>query len=324
MKRIELSAPGPAEAMKLIDLPDPTPGEGQCLVRVEAAGVNFIDVYHRGGVYPLPAPIRPGREGAGVVEAVGAGVTDVKVGDRVAWCDQQGSYATHIAAKAERLVPVPEGVSARDAAAVMLQGMTAHYLAHDTFPLKDGHACLVHAAAGGVGLLLCQMASTLGARVFGTTSTEEKAALARENGADEVFVTSDGDFFPAVKAFTYGKGVHVAYDGVGLDTWERSLTALRPRGMLVLFGQSSGVVPPIDPWRLMHQGSVFLTRPSLPHYTAERGELLARAGAVLGAVGRGELKVHVGGSFPLSEAHAAHAMLEGRRSTGKVLLDCAV
>lgn len=321
MKRIELDIPGDAEAMKLVDAPEGSPAAGQCLVRVEAAGVNFVDVYHRAGIYPLSAPIRPGREGAGTVLAVGESVAGVSVGDRVAWCDQQGSYATHIVARAERLVAVPEGVSMRDAAAVMLQGMTAHYLVNDTFVLGPEQDCLVHAAAGGVGLLLCQLASRLGARVFGTTSTEGKARRAREAGASEVFVGND-DFLPALMAFTNGRGVHVAYDGVGLATWERSLRALRSRGMLVLYGQSSGVVPAIDPWKLMHQGSVFLTRPSLPHYTATRDELVARAGAVLDAIARKELRVHVGATFALADAPRAHALLEARGSTGKILLDC--
>jgi NADPH:quinone reductase len=306
--------------MKLEELPVPDPGPGEALVRVEAAGVNFIDIYHRSGQYPLKAPFTPGLEGAGVVEKLGPGPSGVSVGERVAWAGVSGSYATHVVAPRAKLVPVPEGVDAQTAAAAMLQGMTAHYLAHDTYRLSAGQACLVHAAAGGVGLLLCQMAHRIGARVIGTVSTEEKAALARGAGASEVILYTKEDFLAETRKLTGGDGVHVVYDSVGKDTFLKSLESLRPRGMLVLFGQSSGAVAPLDPQVLSQKGSLYLTRPTLGAYTATPDELLARAGAVLGAIQRGELKMRIGATFPLAEAAEAHKALGGRATTGKVLL----
>lgn len=311
---------GGPEVMTLTEHPTPTPGEGEALVRVEAAGVNFIDIYQRSGAYPVPRPIALGREGAGVVEAVGPGVTDVKPGDRVAWADVGGSYATHVVARAALLVPVPAGVGAATAAAAMLQGMTAHYLSHDTFPLGPGHTCLVHAAAGGVGLLLCQMAARRGARVIGTVSTWEKAGRARDAGAHEVILYTSQDFVAEARRITGGRGVDVVYDSVGKDTLDRSLSSLCLRGMLVLYGQSSGAAPPLDLQLLAARGSLFATRPKLHDYVHTREELLQRASAVLGAVLRGELALTVGGTFPLADAAEAHRQLAGRATSGKLLL----
>lgn len=304
----------------LEDLPTPSPSPGEALVRVEAAGVNFIDIYQRSGQYPMPRPLPLGLEGAGVVEAVGEGVIDVRPGDRVAWASGPGSYATHALVPAGRLVPVPAGLDAQSAAAAMLQGMTAQYLVRATYPLTPGDVCLVHAAAGGVGLLLCQMARRLGATVIGTVSTEEKAARARAAGAHEVILYTQADFEAEVKRLTGGQGVSVVYDSVGKDTFERSLKCLRRRGMLVLFGQASGPVPPLDPQILSRGGSLFLTRPTLFDYTATREELLERAADVLGAIQRGELALTIGATFPLAEAAEAHRALGGRGTTGKVLL----
>jgi len=304
----------------LEDLPTPSPSPGEALVRVEAAGVNFIDIYQRSGQYPMPRPLPLGLEGAGVVEAVGEGVIDVRPGDRVAWASGPGSYATHALVPAGRLVPVPAGLDAQSAAAAMLQGMTAQYLVRATYPLTPGDVCLVHAAAGGVGLLLCQMARRLGATVIGTVSTEEKAARARAAGAHEVILYTQADFEAEVKRLTGGQGVSVVYDSVGKDTFERSLNCLRRRGMLVLFGQASGPVPPLDPQILSRGGSLFLTRPTLFDYTATREELLERAADVLGAIQRGELALTIGATFPLAEAAEAHRALGGRGTTGKVLL----
>lgn len=306
--------------MQLEEHPTPTPGPGEAVVRVEAAGVNFIDIYHRSGQYRTEVPIPLGLEGAGRVEAVGPGVTEVKEGDEVAWTAGPGSYATHVRIPVAKLVPVPAGVGARTAAAAMLQGLTAHYLVRSTFPLGPSHTCLIHAAAGGVGLLLCQMAKRLGARVIGTVSTEAKARLAREAGADEVILYTQADFEAEARRLTGGEGVHVVYDGVGKDTFDKSLGALRTRGMLVLFGQASGPVPPFDPQILNQKGSLFLTRPSLGHYTATREELVERAADVLGAIGRGELTITIGATYPLAEAAEAHRALQGRATTGKVLL----
>jgi NADPH2:quinone reductase len=320
MRQIRIERPGGPESMRLVDAPTPRPSPGEALVRVEAAGVNFIDVYHRTGAYPREAPFALGEEGAGVVESVGEGVKDVRAGERVAWAQATGSYATHVVARADRLVRVPDGVSARDAAAVMLQGMTAHYLSHATFPLGPGHTCLVHAAAGGVGLLLVQMAKRAGARVVGTTSTEDKAKLARDAGADEVVIHSREPFDAAARRLTEGAGVHVVYDSVGASTFDKSLLALRPRGMLVLFGQSSGKVPPVDLQVLNARGSLFVTRPTLRDYVATRSELVERAGAVLGAVARGELRVRVHAEYPLERAADAHRALESRATSGKLLL----
>jgi len=320
MRAIRVESTGGPEVMKLVELPTPPPGKGQALVRVEAAGVNFIEIYQRTGLYKVPLPFTPGQEGAGVVEAVGEGVTEVRAGDRVAWAGVIGSYATHQLIAAARLVPVPRGLDARSAAAVVLQGMTAHYLITDTFPLRPGHMCLIHAAAGGVGLLFCQLASRAGAHVIGTAGSSEKVRLAKEAGAHDAIDYRKQDFEAEVKRITGGAGVHVVYDSVGKDTWEKSLRCLRPRGMLVLFGQSSGPVPPFDPQLLAHGGSLFFTRPTLGHYMLTRDELLHRAGAVLGAVERGDLKVKIEQVLPLGEAGKAHELLCSRKTAGKLLL----
>jgi NADPH2:quinone reductase len=320
MRAIRVHRTGGPEVLQLDEPPTPEPGPGDVLVRVEAAGVNFMDVYLRTGAYAREPPFGLGEEGAGVVERVGAGVTGVKVGDRVAWSNAPGSYATHVLARASALVPVPDGVDARTAAAAMLQGMTAHYLVHATFPLKQGDTCLVHAAAGGVGLLLLQMARRRGARIFGTTSTEEKAQLAREAGADDVIIYTREPFDEAVRARTGGRGVDVVYDSVGATTFDRSLLSLRPRGLLVLFGQSSGRVPPFDLQTLNQRGSLFVTRPTLRDYVASRAELLERADGVLGAIARGELKVRVHAEYPLERAADAHRAIESRQTSGKLLI----
>ena len=320
MHAIRPQQPGGPEILILEELPTPTPQPGEALVRVEAAGVNFIDIYQRSGQYPTPRPIPLGLEGAGIVEAVGEGVTEFKNGDRVAWAAGPGSYATHVTIPSARLVPVPEGVDPRTATAAMLQGMTAHYLAKSTWPLRPGDTCLIHAAAGGVGLLLCQMARRVGATVIGTVSTAEKAALAREAGAHEVILYSEVDFAAETQRLTGGKGVSVIYDSVGKDTFERGFGCLRRRGMLVLYGQASGPVAPFDPQLLARGGSLFLTRPALGDYIATREELLERAGDVLGAIQRGELTMRIGATFPLADAADAHRALGGRATTGKVLL----
>jgi NADPH2:quinone reductase len=289
------------------------------LVRVQAAGLNFIDIYHRTGLYPLPLPLAIGLEGAGTVEQLGSAVSDLKVGERVAWASVLGSYATHVVSPADRLVPVPDGVATEVAAALLLQGMTAHYLMKTIFPLRDGHTALVHAAAGGVGLLLIQLAKRVGAQVIGTVSTEAKAALAKEAGADHVINYQVNDFVAEAKRLTAGRGVDVVYDSVGKATFDGSLDALALRGYVVLYGQSSGVVPTLDPARLA-KGSYFLTRPSLPHYTATRAELLSRAGDLFEMVGAGQLHIRIGRTFPLAQAADAHRALAGRATTGKVLL----
>jgi NADPH2:quinone reductase len=320
MRAIRVHEYGGPEAMQLEELPEPKPGEGQALVRIEAAGVNFIDVYQRSGLYKGALPLPLGLEASGVVEAVGPGVHTVRVGERVAWTGVPGSYATHNLVPADRLVTLPAGLDARAGAAAMLQGMTAHYLAHSTYPLKPGDACLVHAAAGGVGLLLCQMARRAGARVIGTVSTTEKAALAREAGAHDVILYTSQDFEAEVKRLTGSRGLQVVYDSVGRDTFEKGLNCLAMRGYMVLYGQSSGPVAPFDPQVLNTKGSLFLTRPSLFHYIATRDELVRRAGEVLGWIQKGELKLRIGATFPLAQAAQAHRDLEGRRTTGKVLL----
>jgi NADPH2:quinone reductase len=298
----------------------PVPGPGELRVRVAAAGVNYIDVYFRTGLYARPAPFVAGLEGAGQVEALGAGVTGFAVGDVVAWASAPGSYAEHVCAAAERVVRVPDGVAPKLAAAAMLQGMTAHYLVHGTRETRPGDVALVHAAAGGAGLLLVQLLAQAGARVIGTCSSDAKAALVREAGAAEVIRYDRTDFAPEVRRLTAGRGADVVYDSVGRTTFEQSLGCLRPRGLCVLFGQSSGPVPPFDLGRLNALGSLFVTRPSLAHYTATREELLLRAGAVLDAVKRGTLKVRIGGEWPLAEAGDAHRALESRATTGKLLL----
>jgi len=320
MKAIQVKQPGGPEALELVDLPVPQPKPDEAVVKIAASGVNFIDTYQREGRYKVPLPFIVGQEGAGVVTAVGAEATSVKLGDRVAWVGIQGSYAEYISVPANRLVAIPEGVSEREAAALMLQGMTAHYLVYSTYPLKSGETCLVHAAAGGAGGLIVQMAKMLGARVFGTVSTEEKARIAREAGTDEAILYTQQDFEAEVKRLTAGRGVDVVYDSVAQTTFEKSLNSLRPRGMLALFGQSSGPVPPIDPNILNGKGSLFLTRPSLGHYLLTREELLWRASDVLNWVASGKLKLRIDRTYPLAEAAAAHRDLEGRKTAGKLLL----
>ncbi|MEY2412628.1 MAG: NADPH:quinone reductase [Acidobacteriaceae bacterium] len=320
MKAIQVKQHGGPDVLEVAEVTVPQPKENEVMVKIAAAGVNFIDVYQREGRYKLPLPFIAGQEGAGTVTAVGTNVTTLKVGDRVAWAGVQGSYAEYQAAPAERLVRIPEGVSDRDAAASMLQGMTAHYLTHDTFPLKPGDTALIHAAAGGVGLLLVQMAHNIGARVIGTVSTEAKAKLAREAGADEIIFYSKSDFEAETKRLTGGKGVDVVYDGVGKDTFEKGLNVLRPRGYMVLFGASSGAVAPFDPIVLSTKGSLFLTRPMLAPHIATSEELQARAGAVLGMIASGKLKLRVEHTYPLAQAAQAHRDLQGRKTTGKLLL----
>ncbi|HEY7516516.1 MAG TPA: quinone oxidoreductase [Vicinamibacteria bacterium] len=320
MKAIRVAGFGGPEALRLEELQLPAPGPGEVRVKVESAGLNYIDVYHRTGLYPNPVPFTPGLEGAGIVDEVGPGVEDPRKGDRVAWTNVPGSYAEQVVGPAEKFVPVPAGVELRTAAALMLQGMTAHYLTESTFPLRAGHVCLVHAAAGGVGLLLAQMARQRGARVLGTVSTDEKATLARQAGVHEVILYTKEDFLAAVKRLTDGRGVDVVYDSVGVTTFEKSLDCLVPRGMLVLFGQSSGPVPPFNISQLAAKGSLFLTRPTLFHYTADRASLLARSSAVLDAAASGALHVRIDRTFPLADAADAHRALEGRKTTGKVLL----
>lgn len=320
MKAIQVKQTGGPEVMELAELPVPEPKANEAVVNVAASGVNFIDVYHREGRYKVPLPFVPGQEGAGVVTAVGTDVKSVKKGDRVAWTGLMGGYAEYAAVPADRLVEIPAGVSDQQAAAAMLQGMTAHYLAHDTYPLKRGETALVHAAAGGVGLLLVQMAHHIGARVIATVSTDEKAKLAREAGADEIIFYTKTDFEAETKRLTDGKGVHVVYDSVGRTTFEKGLNILRPRGMMALFGGSSGAVPPFDPIVLTQKGSLYLTRPSLGNYIASREELVARSGAVLGMITSGQLKLRIEHTYPLAEAQRAHRELEGRKTTGKLLL----
>jgi NADPH:quinone reductase len=321
MKAIRVHEVGGPEVLTWEDVPDPVPGEGQALVRVEAAGVNFIDAYFRTGLYKGPAlPFILGQEAAGTVAALGAGVTEVAVGDRVAYTGIHGSYAELAAVPASRLVKLPDGVSAREGAAAMLQGMTAHYLTVTTFPLKEGDACLIHAAAGGMGQLLCQIARMRGARVLGTTSSEEKARLAREAGADEVILYTEQDFAAEVKRLTGGRGVQVVYDGVGHDTFEKSLDSLAPRGTMVSYGQASGKVPPIDITILNTKGSLYLARPSLTHHIATPEDLRWRASDVLGWIAEGKLRLSIGLELPMAEAAEAHRALEGRRTTGKVIL----
>jgi NADPH2:quinone reductase len=320
VQAIRIHQVGGPDVLRVEDVPVPVPGPGEVLIKVEAAGVNFIDVYHRTGLYPQQLPLTLGREAAGTVERVGEGVSICRPGDRVVSEGVPGAYAEYAVAPADRVVPVPDRVTSRQAAAVILQGMTAHYLAYSTYRLGEGDTCLVHAAAGGVGLLLCQIASRAGARVIGTVSTDEKAALAREAGAREVILYTRSDFLEETRRLTGGAGVQVVYDSVGRTTFLKSLDALAPRGMLVLYGQSSGPVEPFDPLILSRKGSLFLTRPTLAHYTATRDELLQRAGEVLHRVAEGALAVRVGEEFPLAQAADAHRALEGRRTTGKVLL----
>jgi NADPH2:quinone reductase len=320
MKAIQVKQPGGPEAMELVDLPVPVPKANEAVVKLAASGVNFIDVYFREGRYKAPLPVVLGQEGAGTVSAVGSDVKLVKTGDRVAWSGLQGSYAEYASVAADRLVPVPSGVTDKEAASVMLQGMTAHYLSHDTYPLKRGETALVHAAAGGVGLLLVQMAHNIGARVIATVSTDQKAKLAREAGADEVILYTQSDFEVETKRLTGDRGVDVVYDSVGKTTFEKGLNVLRPRGMMVLFGGSSGAVPPFDLITLSQKGSLYVTRPTLHQYIATRDELMARSGAVFSMMAAGKLKLRIEHTYPLADAQQAHRDLEGRKTTGKLLL----
>lgn len=320
MKAIRVHQCGGPEALVYEEVALPEPGPGEVLVKVEAAGVNYIDTYHRTGLYPLPAPFSLGMEGAGVVAQNGSGVTLVKPGDRVAWCMARGAYAEYAVVPAEKLVPIPANVTTQVAAALILQGMTAHYLAISTFPLKPGDRALVHAAAGGVGLLLVQVAKRCGATVYGTVGTEAKAELARAAGADEVILYEEVDFETEVKRLTEGRGVDVVYDSVGATTFDKSLNCLRPRGLMTLFGQSSGPVPPFNLQVLNQKGSLFVTRPTLGHYMRDRRELISRAGDVFIWAAGGELSVRIDRALPLSEAAEAHRLLEGRQTAGKLIL----
>jgi NADPH2:quinone reductase len=320
MKAIQVKQAGGPEAMELVDLPIPQAKPNEAVVKLAASGVNFVDVYYREGRYKAPLPLVLGQEGAGVVAAVGAEVKSVKPADRVAWAGLLGSYAEYAAMPADRLVPIPPGVTEQQAAAAMLQGMTAHYLSHDTYPLKRGQTALVHAAAGGVGLLLVQMAHNIGARVIGTVSTDEKAKLAREAGADEVLLYTQSDFEAESKRLTNGQGVDVVYDSVGKTTFEKGLNLLRPRRMMVLFGASSGAVPPFDLMVLSQKGSLYVTRPTLVNYIATREDLLARSSAVFGMIAAGKLKLRIQHTYPLAQAQQAHRDLEARKTTGKLLL----
>ncbi len=320
MKAVRIHQYGGLEALKVEDLPVPTPGEGEACVKIEAAGVNFIDIYHRLGRYQGSLPLTLGQEAAGTVNAVGPNVTDVKPGDRVAYASVQGAYAEYAIAPVWRLIPIPTGVDTKQAAAAMIQGMTAHYLTFSTYPLEEGETALVHAAGGGTGQLLVQLAKRRGARVIGTVSTDEKAALAREAGADEVILYTQTDFEAEVKRLTNNIGVDVVYDSVGKDTFDKSLNCLRRRGCMVLYGASSGAVPPMDPQTLNAKGSLYLTRPFLGHYTADRAELLQRVSDVFNWMAAGELKVRIDKTFSLVEAAEAHRYLEGRQSKGKILL----
>lgn len=321
MKAIRVHEIGGPDALRYEEVPTPaSPGRGEAGVRIAAAGVNYIDVYHRSGLYPLDPPFTPGMEAAGVVDAVGPGVSEVRPGDRVAYAMHLGAYAEQAVVPAARLVRLPDGVSAEQGAAAMLQGMTAHYLALDTVRLSAGRTALVHAAAGGVGLLLVQIAKRLGATVYGTVSTDAKARLAREAGADDVILYTQHDLEAEVKRLTGGLGVDVVYDAVGKATFEKSLNCLSRRGTLVLYGQSSGKVPPVDLWVLQAKGSLYVTRPTLAHYVAERAELLRRASDLFGWIAGGELKLRIHATFPLREAATAHRDLEGRKTMGKLLL----
>jgi NADPH2:quinone reductase len=320
MQAIQVSQTGGPEVLTSVDLPVPTPKPDEALVNIKDAGINFIDVYIREGRYPTPLPFVSGQEAAGVVTEVGSEVTTLQPGDRVAYTSVLGSYAEYAAVPASRLVKIPDELDFEQAAAAMLQGMTAHYLVHSSYPLKKGETALIHAAAGGVGLLLVQMAKQLGARVIATAGTQEKAQLARDAGADECIVYTEADFEAETRRLTDGAGVHVVYDGVGKATFDGDLNVLRPRGYLVLFGGSSGAVPPFDLIKLSQKGSLFITRPTLAHYTVTREELEWRANDVLQSIARGELKLRIHKVYPLAEAAQAHRDLEGRKTTGKLLL----
>ena len=320
MKAIQVAQAGGPEVLTVVDLPVPTPKANEAVVKIEASGVNFIDVYFREGRYPAPLPFINGQEAAGVVTEVGSDVKDLKAGDRVAYTSALGSYAEYAAVPAARLVKVPEALSFEQAAAAMLQGMTAHYLVNSSYKLQKGETALVHAAAGGVGLLLVQMAKKIGARVIATAGTEEKAQLARDAGAGECIVYTQADFETETRRLTNDQGMHVVYDGVGKATFEKDLNVLRPRGYLVLFGGASGAVPPFDLIKLSQKGSLYVTRPTLGHYTATREELEWRAGEVLQMIVDGDLKLRIHKVYPLAEAAQAHRDLEGRKTTGKLLL----
>jgi len=320
MKAIQVTQVGGPEALKLVELPIPKPKPNEAVIQIKAAGVNFVDVYFREGRYPAPLPFVVGLEGAGVVTAVGSEAKGVKVGDRVAYTGVLGSYAEYAAVPAERLVLIPDQVDFNHAAAAMLQGMTAHYLSHSTYKLQSGETALIHAAAGGVGLLLVQMAKKIGARVIGTVGSEEKARLAREAGADECIIYTKTDFETETLRLTDGKKVHVVYDGVGKDTFDKGLNVLRPRGYMVLYGGASGPVPPFDLMRLTQKGSLFVTRPTHANYTATREELEQRSGDVMRMIVAGDLKLRIHHTYPLEEAQQAHRDLEGRKTTGKLLL----
>jgi len=320
MKAIVVRKHGGPEALEYTDVPIPEPGPGQARVKLAAIGVNFIDTYVRSGLYKADLPVVLGQEGAGTVDAVTPDVKELKVGDRVAYCMVRGSYAEYAVVPAWQLVKIPDSLGFNEAAAALLQGMTAHYLTHSTFELKPGQTCLIHAAAGGVGLLLVQMAKMLGARAIGTVGDEEKAQMAREAGLDEAIVYTSQDFVAEVKRITGGKGVDVVYDAVGKSVFMGSLDCLRPRGMMVSFGNASGAVPPFEPLVLSQKGSLFLTRPTLLNYAQTREELDWRADAVLRAVMEKKLKLHIGHTYPLKDAEQAHRDLEGRKTTGKLLL----
>ena len=320
MKAIQVARVGGPEALTLVEVPVPDPKPNEALVQIKSAGVNFIDVYFREGRYPAPLPFINGQEAAGMVVAVGPDVTTLRLGDRVAYTGTLGSYAEYAAVPADRLVKIPDELDFEQAAAAMLQGMTAHYLCHSTYPIKTGDTALIHAAAGGVGLLLVQMAKRLGARVIATAGSEAKAELARGAGADEVIIYTEQDFETETQRLTGNQGVQVVYDGVGKDTFERDLKVLSPRGYLVLFGGASGAVPPFDLLGLTKHGSLFVTRPSLQHYVASRKELEQRANEVLQMVVRGDLKLRIHKKYPLEDVRQAHLDLEGRKTTGKLLL----
>lgn len=320
MKSVRVHQFGGRDALKVEDVPVPEPGEGEARVKIESIGVNFLDIYQRMGRYQGSMPFTLGQEAAGMVEAVGPNVDNVKAGDRVAYASVQGSYAEYAVVPAWRLVPIPSGVDFQQAAAAMVQGMTAHYLTHSTYPLKAGDTALVHAAGGGTGQLLVQVAKLCGARVFGTVSNEEKAALAREAGADEVILYTQTDFETEVKRLTNNQGIDVVYDSVGKDTFDKSLNCLRPRGYMVLYGASSGAVPALDPMVLLSKGSIYLTRPYLGHYTADRAELHERVNDVFNWIANGKLKIRVDKTFPLADVAEAHRYLEDRKSKGKILL----
>jgi len=320
MQAIQVSQVGGPEVLTAAELPVPSPKPNEAVVRIEAAGINFIDVYFREGRYQTPLPFVSGQEAAGVVTEVGSEVTTLQPGDRVAYTSVLGSYAEYAAVPASRLVKIPDELDFEQAAAAMLQGMTAHYLVQSSYSLKKGETALIHAAAGGVGLLLVQMAKKIGARVIATAGTNEKAQLARDAGADECIVYTEADFETETRRLTDGQGVHVVYDGVGKATFDKDLEVLRPRGYLVLFGGASGAVPPFDLIKLSQKGSLFITRPTLAHYTATREELEWRANDVLQSIARGELKLRIHKVYPLAEAEQAHRDLEGRKTTGKLLL----